>query len=203
MNHVVPHEELLPFAQQLASDIATVPSAAVRRMLQTYDDGALRDSTRHVGARGPGVRRVARRRGRSRRDRAESAGRDRSRAHAAVDDLNIRAGRGANLYRGGLSSPGGGRFEPLGGGRSALGQVIEAFAGSADSTSRLTSITARAARLTASPRRWRRRQVAGLALRTRSVHRLPSTPPVASTSSPPSVPRTGLDPRSATPGCSW
>ncbi len=43
VNHVVPHEELLPFAQQLASDIATVPSAAVRRMLQTYDDGALRD----------------------------------------------------------------------------------------------------------------------------------------------------------------
>jgi enoyl-CoA hydratase len=43
VNHVVAHDELLPFAQQLGRDIATVPSTAVRRMLQTYDDGALRD----------------------------------------------------------------------------------------------------------------------------------------------------------------
>lgn len=43
VNHVVPHEELLPFCQALAADIATVDRTAVRRMLQTYDEGALRD----------------------------------------------------------------------------------------------------------------------------------------------------------------
>jgi enoyl-CoA hydratase len=43
VNHVVPHEELLPFCQQLGHDVATVDPAAVRRMLQTYDEGALRD----------------------------------------------------------------------------------------------------------------------------------------------------------------
>ncbi len=43
VNHVVPHDELLPFARTLAADIATVPSAAVQRMLATYDESALRD----------------------------------------------------------------------------------------------------------------------------------------------------------------
>lgn len=43
VNHVVPHEELLPFCHALAADIATVDRTAVRRMLQTYDEGALRD----------------------------------------------------------------------------------------------------------------------------------------------------------------
>lgn len=43
VNHVVAHDQLLPFCQQLARDIATVDRAAVRRMLQTYDEGALRD----------------------------------------------------------------------------------------------------------------------------------------------------------------
>jgi enoyl-CoA hydratase len=43
VNEVVPHEELLPRCQQLGRDIATVDRRAVRRMLQTYDDGALRD----------------------------------------------------------------------------------------------------------------------------------------------------------------
>ena len=43
VNHVVPHDELLPFARSLAADIATIDRVAVRRMLQTYDDGALRD----------------------------------------------------------------------------------------------------------------------------------------------------------------
>jgi enoyl-CoA hydratase len=43
VNHVVPHDELLPFARALAADIAGIDRAAVRRMLQTYDDGALRD----------------------------------------------------------------------------------------------------------------------------------------------------------------
>lgn len=41
VNHVVPHAELLPFAQQLAADIATNDQAGVRRMLQTYDEGVL------------------------------------------------------------------------------------------------------------------------------------------------------------------
>jgi enoyl-CoA hydratase len=43
VNHVVPHDELLPFCRQLANDIATVDRRAVRRMLQTYDDGARLD----------------------------------------------------------------------------------------------------------------------------------------------------------------
>jgi enoyl-CoA hydratase len=43
VNHVVPHEELLPFCRKLGEDIATVDRRAVRRMLQTYDDGALVD----------------------------------------------------------------------------------------------------------------------------------------------------------------
>jgi enoyl-CoA hydratase len=43
VNHVVPHAELLPVCRQLAQDIASVDPTAVRRMLQTYDDGALRD----------------------------------------------------------------------------------------------------------------------------------------------------------------
>src|SRR5690606_22651660 len=43
VNHVVPHEELLPFAQQLARDTAGVDPVAVRRMLQTYDEQQLVD----------------------------------------------------------------------------------------------------------------------------------------------------------------
>ena len=42
-NHVVPHDELVPFAQKLAADIATNDQVAVRRMLQTYAEGALVD----------------------------------------------------------------------------------------------------------------------------------------------------------------
>jgi len=41
VNHVVPHDELLPFAQQLARDTAGVDRSAVRRMLQTYDEQQL------------------------------------------------------------------------------------------------------------------------------------------------------------------
>lgn len=41
VNHVVAHEDLVPFAQQLAEDIASNDQAGVRRMLQTYDEGAL------------------------------------------------------------------------------------------------------------------------------------------------------------------
>ena len=43
VNHVVPHDELLPFARQLAADAAGVDRRAVRRMLATYDEGALLD----------------------------------------------------------------------------------------------------------------------------------------------------------------
>jgi enoyl-CoA hydratase len=43
VNHVVPHDELLPFARKLATDIAGVDPAAVQRMLATYDEGALVD----------------------------------------------------------------------------------------------------------------------------------------------------------------
>lgn len=43
VNHVVPHDDLLPFSRQLGRDIASIDPVAVRRMLQTYDEGALRD----------------------------------------------------------------------------------------------------------------------------------------------------------------
>lgn len=43
VNHVVPHDELLPFTQGLAADIATIDPVAVRQMLDTYDRGALLD----------------------------------------------------------------------------------------------------------------------------------------------------------------
>jgi enoyl-CoA hydratase len=38
VNHVVPHDELLPFARSLASDSLTIDQAAVRRMIRTYDE---------------------------------------------------------------------------------------------------------------------------------------------------------------------
>jgi enoyl-CoA hydratase len=41
VNHVVPHDELLPFTRKLASDIVSSNQAAVRRILATYDDGEL------------------------------------------------------------------------------------------------------------------------------------------------------------------
>jgi enoyl-CoA hydratase len=43
VNHVVPHDELLPFARKLGEDIASNDPVGVRRMLQTYDGGALVD----------------------------------------------------------------------------------------------------------------------------------------------------------------
>jgi enoyl-CoA hydratase len=43
VNEVVPHDELLPRCQQLGRDIASVDRRAVRQMLSTYDEGALRD----------------------------------------------------------------------------------------------------------------------------------------------------------------
>jgi enoyl-CoA hydratase len=41
VNHVVPHDELLPFTCKLAADIVSSNQAAVRRILATYDDGEL------------------------------------------------------------------------------------------------------------------------------------------------------------------
>ena len=41
VNHVVPHDELLPTAHKLAADIVSNDQRAVQRVLRTYDDGAL------------------------------------------------------------------------------------------------------------------------------------------------------------------
>ncbi|MDZ7675092.1 MAG: enoyl-CoA hydratase [Acidimicrobiales bacterium] len=43
VNHVVPHEELVPFTQRLAADIVSNDRPGVTRMLQTYDEGSLVD----------------------------------------------------------------------------------------------------------------------------------------------------------------
>jgi enoyl-CoA hydratase len=40
VNHVVPHDELLPFAQRLAADIVSNDQRGVRRMLRTYDEAS-------------------------------------------------------------------------------------------------------------------------------------------------------------------
>ena len=41
VNHVVAHDELLPFCRQLAADSRTIDQVAVRRMLRTYDEASL------------------------------------------------------------------------------------------------------------------------------------------------------------------
>ena len=41
VNHVVAHDDLLPVCRRLAADIASNDQAGVRRLLRTYDDGAL------------------------------------------------------------------------------------------------------------------------------------------------------------------
>jgi len=46
VNHVVAHDELLPFARRLAADVGTIDPTAVRRMLTTYDEAALVDRGR-------------------------------------------------------------------------------------------------------------------------------------------------------------
>ena len=38
VNHVVPHDELLPFCQQLGADIASNDRTGVRQMLATYHE---------------------------------------------------------------------------------------------------------------------------------------------------------------------
>ena len=40
VNHVVPHDELLPFCRRLATDIVGNDQAGVRQMLATYDEGS-------------------------------------------------------------------------------------------------------------------------------------------------------------------
>jgi enoyl-CoA hydratase len=39
VNHVVPHDELLPYCRQLAADSTTIDQRGVRRMLATYLEG--------------------------------------------------------------------------------------------------------------------------------------------------------------------
>jgi enoyl-CoA hydratase len=41
VNHVVPHDELLPYCRQLAADCRSIDQLAVRRMLATYDESSL------------------------------------------------------------------------------------------------------------------------------------------------------------------
>ena len=41
VNHVVPHDELVPYCRSLAADIVSNDQAGVRRVMQTYDEGSL------------------------------------------------------------------------------------------------------------------------------------------------------------------
>ena len=41
VNHVVPHDDLLPFCRQLAADCRSVDQLGVRRMLATYEESSL------------------------------------------------------------------------------------------------------------------------------------------------------------------
>jgi enoyl-CoA hydratase len=41
VNHVVPHDDLLPFARRLAADAASTDQAAMRAIYATYDQGSL------------------------------------------------------------------------------------------------------------------------------------------------------------------
>ncbi|HEX6568169.1 MAG TPA: enoyl-CoA hydratase [Acidimicrobiales bacterium] len=41
VNHVVPHDELMPHCRRLAADIVSNDQRAVRRILRTYDEGSL------------------------------------------------------------------------------------------------------------------------------------------------------------------
>lgn len=41
VNHVVPHDDLLPFTRGLAADMASTDQVAMRRVLQTYAEGSL------------------------------------------------------------------------------------------------------------------------------------------------------------------
>ena len=41
VNHVVAHDDLLPFCRSLAADIVSNDAAAVRQIMATYDEGSL------------------------------------------------------------------------------------------------------------------------------------------------------------------
>ncbi|MGZ8763205.1 MAG: enoyl-CoA hydratase, partial [Acidimicrobiia bacterium] len=41
VNHIVAHDDLLPFCRQLAADSRTIDQTAVRQMLRTYEEGSL------------------------------------------------------------------------------------------------------------------------------------------------------------------
>ena len=51
VNHVVPHDELLPFAGSSAADVVSNDQMGVRRMLRTYDEGSLRRPTTRGSSR--------------------------------------------------------------------------------------------------------------------------------------------------------
>ena len=84
VNHVVPHDELLPFARKLAADIAGVDRRAVRQMLATYDEGSLRDGAGGWDLEGEVLAGLAGRRVGSRRDRGQPPGRRRPRPHPGL-----------------------------------------------------------------------------------------------------------------------
>ena len=41
VNHVVAHDDLLPFARQLAADITTSDQRALKRLFRTYQEGSM------------------------------------------------------------------------------------------------------------------------------------------------------------------
>ena len=90
VNHVVPHDELLPFAQGSARDIATVARPAVAPDAATYDEGALVDGAGAWALEAEVSDDVAGRRARPGRDRAEPPGRGRARPHAALGESSLR-----------------------------------------------------------------------------------------------------------------
>ena len=69
VNHVVPHDELLPFCRQLAADTVSNDQRGVRRMIQTYNEVTGTTDRRRLGDRGPREPRLGRRGLRSGRDR--------------------------------------------------------------------------------------------------------------------------------------
>ena len=79
-----PTRSCCPFCRQLGHDIATVERRAVRRMLQTYDDGALRDGAGAWALEAEVAGRLAGGRARSRGDRAQPPGRGGPRSNPAL-----------------------------------------------------------------------------------------------------------------------
>jgi len=57
-NHVVPHDELLPYCRQLAADIVSNDQPGVRAILRTYAEGSEATGGRRVDDRGPQRRAV-------------------------------------------------------------------------------------------------------------------------------------------------